>query len=174
LMLDSAGPLSLGEVAPPHHEGGTDLQMLDGCAGFAGIPGHEFVGVVVDATAADRAWIGQRVVGEINVGCGACAWCARGLKEYCPIARCSASAVVTARLQHKLKIASDVGLDAHPGNGRRNERFDVVVDATGRPAGLARAIELVEPRPLFRGKAASRRAPSAEGRPPRASAALGA
>jgi threonine dehydrogenase-like Zn-dependent dehydrogenase len=37
------------------------------------------VGVVEQAPAADAAWIGKRVVGEINVGCRHCDWCARGM-----------------------------------------------------------------------------------------------
>ncbi|MEO8027284.1 MAG: alcohol dehydrogenase catalytic domain-containing protein, partial [Bryobacteraceae bacterium] len=32
----------------------------------------------------DRKWIGKRVVGEINLACGACEWCARGLGRHCP------------------------------------------------------------------------------------------
>ena len=64
---------------------GTDLQLLQGYAGFEGIPGHEFVGVVDEvATEADAAWIGRRVAGEINVGCGRCRWCRNGIKEHCP------------------------------------------------------------------------------------------
>ncbi|MBU24387.1 MAG: alcohol dehydrogenase [Acidobacteria bacterium] len=67
---------------------GTDLQLLDGYArdaGFGGVPGHEFVGVVEEVPpSVDPSWIGQRIVGEINVGCGACAWCLRGVKEHCP------------------------------------------------------------------------------------------
>ena len=67
---------------------GTDLQILEGYGGdahFDGVPGHEFVGVVDDVTTdADAAWLGRRVVGEINVGCGACYWCRRGIKEHCP------------------------------------------------------------------------------------------
>lgn len=63
---------------------GTDLQLLEGYADFRGIPGHEFVGVVeAVASADDAAWIGRRVVGEINVGCGRCHWCAAGVKEHC-------------------------------------------------------------------------------------------
>lgn len=62
---------------------GTDLQLLEGYAGFAGVPGHEFVGIVERAPPADAPWIGQRVVAEINVGCGACSACASGVKEHC-------------------------------------------------------------------------------------------
>ena len=60
----------------------TDLELQRGYYGFRGIPGHEFVGEVV---AADTpAWIGRRVVGEINLACGECEWCARGLGRHCP------------------------------------------------------------------------------------------
>jgi threonine dehydrogenase-like Zn-dependent dehydrogenase len=62
---------------------GTDLELLRGYAGFSGIPGHEFVGIVEDAPPRDAAWIGRRVVGEINVGCGTCRFCRQGVKEHC-------------------------------------------------------------------------------------------
>lgn len=96
LVLDRAGTLTLADVPMPGAAGeclirvsragicGTDLQMLSGYADFSGIIGHEFVGVVERAPGADARWIGQRVVGEINVGCGNCEWCARGVKEHCP------------------------------------------------------------------------------------------
>jgi len=60
----------------------TDLELQRGYYGFRGTPGHEFVGEVVDADSPD--WIGQRVVGEINLACGKCDWCARGLGRHCP------------------------------------------------------------------------------------------
>ncbi len=41
----------------------TDLEILKGYMGFAGVMGHEFVGEVVDGPA---DWQGRRVVGEIN------------------------------------------------------------------------------------------------------------
>ncbi len=64
---------------------GTDLQLLEGYADFAGIPGHEFAGVVEHVSdSRDRGWIGKRVVGEINVGCGVCDMCRLGVKEHCP------------------------------------------------------------------------------------------
>ena len=44
--------------------------------------GHEFVAEVVDAPA-DPSWVGRRVVGEINVGCGECSLCRRGLGKHC-------------------------------------------------------------------------------------------
>jgi alcohol dehydrogenase len=60
---------------------GTDRQILKGYSGFRGIPGHEFVGQVVECD--DSGWIGKRVVGEINVTCRACKWCHRGLGRHC-------------------------------------------------------------------------------------------
>src|SRR5271166_4287833 len=60
----------------------TDLELQRGYYGFRGTPGHEFIGEVVEAD--DRRWIGQRVAGEINLACGKCEWCARGLGRHCP------------------------------------------------------------------------------------------
>jgi threonine dehydrogenase-like Zn-dependent dehydrogenase len=60
---------------------GTDLQVLQGYHGFQGVMGHEFVGEV--AGPADSPWLGQRVVGEINLGCGVCERCRRGLARHC-------------------------------------------------------------------------------------------
>jgi alcohol dehydrogenase len=60
----------------------TDLELQRGYYGFSGTPGHEFVGEVTDA--ADKAWIGRRVVGEINLACGHCKWCKRSLGRHCP------------------------------------------------------------------------------------------
>ncbi len=60
----------------------TDLELQRGYYGFSGTPGHEFVGEVVAADS--EHLIGKRVVGEINLACGHCAWCARGLGRHCP------------------------------------------------------------------------------------------
>src|SRR6266436_6637343 len=60
----------------------TDLELQRGYYGFAGVPGHEFVGEVVEADSADL--IGRRVVGEINLSCCACEWCKRDLGRHCP------------------------------------------------------------------------------------------
>ncbi len=46
---------------------------------YTGILGHEFVGEIVQAP--ER--VGERVVGEINVACGACKVCLRGLPTHC-------------------------------------------------------------------------------------------
>ena len=60
----------------------TDLELQRGYYNFRGTPGHEFVGEVVDA--ADQALLGRRVVGDINLPCGRCDWCKRGLGRHCP------------------------------------------------------------------------------------------
>lgn len=58
----------------------TDLELIKGYMGFSGILGHEFVAEIVDGIP-DK--IGQRVVGEINVACGHCDYCDRGIKSHC-------------------------------------------------------------------------------------------
>jgi alcohol dehydrogenase len=73
-----------GEVLVSVHLAGicrTDLEVLKGYHGFKGIMGHEFVGRVVGPEASP--WLGQRVVGEINLGCGTCDLCRRGLAGHC-------------------------------------------------------------------------------------------
>jgi threonine dehydrogenase-like Zn-dependent dehydrogenase len=236
LVITGPGTIQLQEVAEPEAKGeclvrvltagicGTDLQLLQGYAGFRGIPGHEFVGIVESAPPADARWIGKRVVGDINVGCGRCEWCERGVREHCtsrtvvgirerdgafaelltlpagnlheippvlddhaavfvePVAAAcrileqvdigarariavlgdgrmglltaqvirtvAPDVTVFGRHTHKLAIAKQLELPSaraedapHAGN-----RFDVVVDATGRPDGLRLALELVRPR----------------------------
>jgi alcohol dehydrogenase len=59
----------------------TDLELQRGYYGFSGTPGHEFVGQVAEAD--DAALIGRRVVGEINLACGACDMCRVGLGRHC-------------------------------------------------------------------------------------------
>jgi threonine dehydrogenase-like Zn-dependent dehydrogenase len=59
----------------------TDLEISRGYAGFKGTIGHEFVGVVEESP--DGSMVGQRVVGEINVGCGKCVLCAAGDSRHC-------------------------------------------------------------------------------------------
>lgn len=60
----------------------TDLELQRGYYGFAGTPGHEFVGEVIESDSKDL--VGRRVVGEINIACTKCDWCARGLGRHCP------------------------------------------------------------------------------------------
>ena len=68
----------------------TDIEILRGYHNFHGTLGHEFVGEVVRvASAKDRAWIGRRVVGEINLACAGlgfrklCGYCRRGIPTHC-------------------------------------------------------------------------------------------
>ncbi len=61
----------------------TDLELVKGYHQFRGVPGHEFVGVVERAPGAE-AWEGRRVVGEINVACGACSTCRANRPTHCP------------------------------------------------------------------------------------------
>lgn len=81
----------------------TDLEIARGYAGFQGTLGHEFVGVIeevspdeAEARPLGRAHgdeplrtsgllnSGQRVVGEINAGCGHCELCRSGDSRHCP------------------------------------------------------------------------------------------
>ncbi|HXI62514.1 MAG TPA: alcohol dehydrogenase catalytic domain-containing protein [Pyrinomonadaceae bacterium] len=72
----------------------TDLEIAHGYAGFQGTLGHEFVGVI-ESVRADGAQSneplltrglmpGDRVVGEINAGCGLCDLCRAGDSRHCP------------------------------------------------------------------------------------------
>jgi threonine dehydrogenase-like Zn-dependent dehydrogenase len=59
----------------------TDLELVKGYYPYTGILGHEFVGEVIEAE--DVSWIGQRVVGEINVVCNQCEQCLNGRPTHC-------------------------------------------------------------------------------------------
>lgn len=59
----------------------TDLEITRGYMDYRGVLGHEFVGRV---EAGPEAWLGARVVGEINVACGACEVCRQGDRRHCP------------------------------------------------------------------------------------------
>lgn len=59
----------------------TDLEIVKGYMGFSGTLGHEFVGEVIECR--DREWIGQRVTGEINLGCGICKRCLGSMTRHC-------------------------------------------------------------------------------------------
>ncbi len=211
---------------------GTDLEILAGYAGFSGVPGHEFVGVVEWAPEGAGDWLGRRVVGEINIGCGGCSPCRKGVREHCesrqvlgirgrdgafaeyvalpadnlhavpdgladdvavfvePLAaacrvtqqldlsgaleaavlgdgrlgllvaqvlrHAGVGVTIVGRHAEKLAIANSLGIatmradEAESARGlpraESRGRFDVVVDATGRPEGLASALALVRPR----------------------------
>lgn len=190
----------------------TDLELVKGYMGFAGVLGHEWVGVVEDAP--DAAWVGARVVGDINAACGVCATCRAGRPTHCPhrtvlgiagrdgafAERLSLpitnlhrvpdgvpdeAAVFVEPLAAALRVLEQVHITPSMrvvvlGPGRlgqlcarviamtgarvqvegRAERLarlprgvehggepgaDVVVDCTGTPSGLSRAVELVRP-----------------------------
>lgn len=88
------GAVSVAEVHEPASESealvrvtlagicNTDLEITRGYANFNGTLGHEFVGVVESAPDASTL-VGQRVVGEINAGCGACELCRAGDARHC-------------------------------------------------------------------------------------------
>lgn len=84
-----AGPAALpaGEVLiRPTRMGvcSTDIELVKGYMAFEGVLGHEFVGVVEEVgPGVDGAWVGRRVVGEINCVCGDCDMCLGGLREHC-------------------------------------------------------------------------------------------
>src|SRR5258708_482767 len=61
----------------------TDLEIARGYAGFAGTIGHEFVGVIEELPESGSLRVGQRVVGEINAGCGRCDLCRAGDSRHC-------------------------------------------------------------------------------------------
>jgi threonine dehydrogenase-like Zn-dependent dehydrogenase len=166
------------------------------------VPGHEFVGVVEGP--AGSALLGLRVVGEINLACGKCSWCAQGLGRHCPkrtvlgilrhpgahaewltlpeenlhavpdsipdeaavfteplAAACEVleqvdvssgsracvlgpgklGTLVAQVLRNAGADVALVGREANPRGG-----FDLVVEATGSPDGMRRAIGLVRPR----------------------------
>ena len=90
-----AGRVEVRHTPPPERPAGfalirllvggicnTDLELQRGYYGFSGVPGHEFVGEVVAADS--TGLIGKRVVGEINLACGHCSWCRRGMGRHCP------------------------------------------------------------------------------------------
>lgn len=80
-----APTLAPGEaLIRPHLAGicNTDIEITRGYMGFQGVLGHEFVGTVVACD--EPAWLGRRVVGEINAACLRCPTCLRGEQAHCP------------------------------------------------------------------------------------------
>lgn len=59
----------------------TDLELVRGYMVFQGVLGHEFVGEVVQGP---PAWVGRRVVGDINAACYTCPTCRAGRHTHCP------------------------------------------------------------------------------------------
>lgn len=203
----------------------TDIELLKGYMNFSGIPGHEFVGRVLEAPSAPQL-VDARVTADINIGCGTCPVCRTGDARHCPnrrtlgiagqdgaFAECVSLPVanlhpvpdgvsdveavfieplaaalepgqqlhLTARQSvlvlgdgklgllsacalrylapglvlaghhaRKLALAAAQGvttwlLDDPADLLKKYGRFDVVIEATGRPQGLTQAIDLVRP-----------------------------
>lgn len=70
----------------------SDTEIARGMTTFAGVMGHEFVGVVESVNVPDdapqhlrdkKSLVGKRVVGSINIVCGQCDMCKRGLSTHC-------------------------------------------------------------------------------------------
>lgn len=61
----------------------TDIELFNGYHEFAGIAGHEFVGTIEDSPEQPEL-AGQRIVADINCGCGACSWCLTHNQRHCP------------------------------------------------------------------------------------------
>lgn len=201
----------------------TDVEIARGYMGFRGVLGHEFVGeVLAVADDAHRGWIGQRVAGEINLGCASCLRCHQGLSRHCaartvlgilgrdgalaelvtlpvrnlvavpdaldderaafiePVAACfevleqlkvepdsrvlilgdgklgqllaqvlratGCALTLVGRHPRKLDLAAAQGIRAVSSDESIEGDADVVIEATGSPAGLDRALSLVRPR----------------------------
>ena len=62
---------------------GTDLQILEGYAEFIGIPGHEFVGVVEQAPAADARGSASASSARSTSAVAAATGARAGVKEHC-------------------------------------------------------------------------------------------
>lgn len=61
----------------------TDIEITRGyMPGFRGVVGHEFIGIVEKAP--NRHLLGKRVTAEINLACGECDWCRKGMQRHCP------------------------------------------------------------------------------------------
>jgi alcohol dehydrogenase len=93
LLLTEDGPRSVADHPEPDRPEeavielrcagicATDLELVKGYMGFAGVLGHEWVGTV--ASHPDPSWVGARVVGDINCVCGICPTCRAGRPTHC-------------------------------------------------------------------------------------------
>jgi len=212
----------------------TDMELARGYMNFRGVLGHEVFGHVVAMHPKDEPFgdlvgpnelIGQRVVMEINCGCGRCRICRNGGRNHCstrtvlgilgrdgglaeyvripmenlhvvpdsiadehavfiePLAAALHAfddaplrpgdrvcllgdgklglliglalasrradlgrAIAVGHHRTNLEILGAAGLDVVLDKGFSESNFDVVIEATGHPSGLARAMHLVRPR----------------------------
>jgi threonine dehydrogenase-like Zn-dependent dehydrogenase len=64
--------------------GDVDVEICRGLFDFRGVLGHEFVATVESVAGGDRRGLtGRRVVGTVNVACGGCDMCRKGLAAHC-------------------------------------------------------------------------------------------
>jgi L-iditol 2-dehydrogenase len=104
---------------------GTDVEIFEGSqayfrlglAQYPIVPGHEWTGVIVDVGRDVRGFSpGERVVGEVAIGCGACSRCRAGRSHLC--ARRTETGIVhmdgamASRLVFPAAYAHRVELDA--------------------------------------------------------------
>lgn len=93
LLLDSNAEVRVADRPKPERQPGeallkmrlagvcdTDLQLAKGYMGYEGTLGHEFVAEVLEA---ESHALGQRVVGDINAGCGRCEDCLQRDGHHC-------------------------------------------------------------------------------------------
>lgn len=197
----------------------TDIEIRKGYMSYAGILGHEFVGIVEKAQ--NDYLVGKRVVGEINCVCGQCRYCKMEMPNHCinrtvlgiskhpgvfaeyatipeanlhivpdaiqddvasfaePLAAAfrvseqisinaedriivlgdgklgqlisqalwlySRNIVCVGKYTWKLQMLATQGIPTAVGTSEIEGQADIVVDATGSPDGLVRAISLVRP-----------------------------
>ena len=197
----------------------TDIEITKGYMGFKGVLGHEFVGVVKKCS--DKALLGKRVVGEINIGCGRCTFCLGKRHNHCPkrqvlgilnkdgvfaeyatlpmenlhtipdtisdeeavfveplaaayeifkqitvtsservcvlgdgklgnlvaqaLAAKGSAPIVVGKHPEKLSLLEEMDIHAKLNQNFMDRDFDVVIDCTGSPSGIKRAIQLVRP-----------------------------
>ena len=92
-LRDVPQPLKQNEALVKIRKAGicsTDLELVKGYYPYTGILGHEFVGEVISLTPGPSpagrgvgVWVGDRVVGEINVVCNECEQCLNGRPTHC-------------------------------------------------------------------------------------------
>ncbi len=111
----------------------TDLELQRGYYGFAGTPGHEFVGIVEEADT--PALVGKRVVGEINLACEQCEWCRKGRGRQCP------NRTVLGIVKHPGAFAEFLTL---PGRNLHTLPDDLPSDRAVFTEPLAAACEILE------------------------------
>lgn len=115
----------------------TDYEITKGYMGFAGILGHEAVGIVEELNGEDKSLLGKRVVSEINYGCKKtdCIWCAKKLYRHCPE-------------RHTLGIVNKDGCFAEYFTMPQEVLFEVPQSVTDKQAvfaePLAAALEITE------------------------------